>query len=137
MLSGKSKGLLKWGFLVGLPLWILSAQILVSKMTVMGAARFLIPFKCPLNFFTGLLCPTCGLGRSLILSLTGRWGQAFELHFLGPPLALLACALWLVVLRGRLDLPRRALGWIKTASSPQLGWTLGLAFCVWGFFRNL
>jgi hypothetical protein len=42
------------------------------------------PLKCPLKLFLGITCPTCGLGRSVILFLAGQIRPSFDAHFLGP-----------------------------------------------------
>lgn len=41
------------------------------------------PLKCPLKFFLGLTCPTCGLGRSIIYALAGEWSSSWHAHILG------------------------------------------------------
>lgn len=51
-----------------------------------------IPLKCPLKFWTGLDCPTCGLGRAVFFLLDGQWQLSWDYH----PLAILLSAAWLL-----------------------------------------
>jgi hypothetical protein len=78
-------------FLVGWPFFNLASRYFLSRpgATVESVAVWLIPLRCPINWLTGFMCPTCGLGRSFLLSLNGDFSKAFELHFLGPALAVL------------------------------------------------
>ena len=50
--------------------------------------------RCPVHFLTGLDCPTCGLGRSLVRAWSGDFAAAFDYHPLGPALLAAALALW-------------------------------------------
>jgi len=45
-----------------------------------------IPLKCPLNFVFGISCPTCGLGRSLVMAFSFSFDKSFHYHLLGVPL---------------------------------------------------
>ncbi len=45
-----------------------------------------IPLKCPLNFIFGISCPTCGLGRSLVMAFAFSFEKANAFHFLGVPI---------------------------------------------------
>lgn len=78
-------------FLVGWPFFNLASRYFLSRpgATLESVAVWLIPLRCPINWLTGFMCPTCGLGRSFLLSLNGDFSKAFELHFLGPALAVL------------------------------------------------
>ncbi|RZA12236.1 MAG: DUF2752 domain-containing protein [Proteobacteria bacterium] len=46
-----------------------------------------IPLRCPLYMLTGLQCPLCGLGRSLLATWLGEWTRAWHFHPLGPLLS--------------------------------------------------
>lgn len=35
---------------------------------------------CPLRALTGVVCPLCGMTRSVTAAVHGRWGEAFELN---------------------------------------------------------
>jgi hypothetical protein len=43
-----------------------------------------IRWACALKSRTGLPCPTCGMTRSLVLSLHGEWARAWRLMPAGP-----------------------------------------------------
>jgi len=51
-------------------------------------------WSCPIRHLTGIPCPTCFLGRSVLASLRGDLAGALRLHLFGPPLVV--AALWLV-----------------------------------------
>lgn len=40
---------------------------------------------CWFKHLTGKPCPACGMSRSVILTLHGQWGQAFQMNTAGPP----------------------------------------------------
>jgi Protein of unknown function (DUF2752) len=39
---------------------------------------------CPVNHFTGIPCPTCGMTRSFVATIRGDWQQAFTYHLFAP-----------------------------------------------------
>ena len=44
-----------------------------------------LPFLvCPLRYWTGIPCPTCGMTRSFMAISQGDWSQALAQHFFGP-----------------------------------------------------
>ncbi len=44
-----------------------------------------LPFLvCPLKYWTGIPCPTCGMTRSFMAVSQGDWSQAVEQHLFGP-----------------------------------------------------
>ena len=53
----------------------------------------LSPLTCPIRGVTGLPCPTCGMGRSLVASAGLDLENAFAHHPFGPPLLLAALVL--------------------------------------------
>jgi hypothetical protein len=55
---------------------------------------------CWFKQLTGKPCPTCGMSRSVILTLHGYWGQAFQMNAAGPPavMGLLLFAVGLLLL---------------------------------------
>lgn len=69
------------------------AGLLVGASPVLGAylyARGLqIPFLvCPVRYWTGVPCPTCGMTRSFTALVQGDWQQAIAYHLFGPILFL-------------------------------------------------
>lgn len=69
------------------------AGLLLGASPVVGAyfyARGLhIPFLvCPLRYWTGVPCPTCGMTRSFTALVQGDWEQAIAYHLFGPALFL-------------------------------------------------
>lgn len=73
---------LRWG-----ALGLLGAPILGSLIYSQGHR---IPFLiCPIRFFTGIPCPTCGMTSSFTAIAQGNWEQAVSHHLFGPVLFLL------------------------------------------------
>ena len=48
-----------------------------------------IPFVCPIRYFTGIPCLTCGMTRSVMAAVKGKWLVAVEYHLFGPILIVL------------------------------------------------
>jgi hypothetical protein len=57
-----------------------------------------LPPSCWFHRLTALQCPTCGLSRSFVASLQGRWDTAWSCHPAGPLWAAAALALFAVTL---------------------------------------
>lgn len=66
------------------PLWIFSFAVgrLLSPERILEILKF-APMRCPLNFFLGISCPTCGLGRSLAMAFSGNYFESWHFHPLG------------------------------------------------------
>ena len=45
-----------------------------------------IPTLCSFKLLTTFDCPGCGLTRSLILAIHGKWAQSYQMHIWGIPL---------------------------------------------------
>lgn len=43
-----------------------------------------LPITCPIQQLAGVLCPTCGMTRSLMATVQGNLGLAFSYHLFGP-----------------------------------------------------
>lgn len=43
-----------------------------------------IPYECPIHYFTGLPCPTCGMTRSIMAAMRGEWKASLGYHLFGP-----------------------------------------------------
>ena len=98
-----------------------------------------IRWACALKSRTGLPCPTCGMTRSLVLSLHGEWARAWRLMPAGPValaglLALGAALLALAVVqrRGGRKAQARAQGYIRRgalvyAAAAAVVWMAGWA----------
>lgn len=56
------------------------------------------PVVCPFRLATDQPCPFCGLTRSFVYTLHGRFEDAFAVHVFGPALVLLALV-WVVAWR--------------------------------------
>ncbi len=115
---------------VGVALFFLLAPISVES------ANLWVPLKCPLHFLTGIHCPTCGLGRSIMSAAAGEWRLSVHYHPLGIPL-LVSCIGWasLVWLA-----PQRWLAiqnWLSTHyQNHRPIYMIALVFyCIWGFGR--
>ena len=48
-----------------------------------------VPYRCPLHLFTGIECPTCGLGHALVEAATGDFATSWRHH----PAGVLLCAI--------------------------------------------
>jgi hypothetical protein len=75
---------------VGLSLWAAFQSVWRPEIDDLQRWAQYLPFRCPLKLFTGLECPLCGLGRSLLSLSTGNWKGAWDFHPLGPFLSLSA-----------------------------------------------
>ena len=69
-----------------LAVWItaISLSRWISESLTIEVFQVYFPLKCPVKLFLGITCPTCGLGRSIILFLAGQIRMSFDAHFLGP-----------------------------------------------------
>ena len=56
-----------------------------------------LTYRCAFHEATGLSCPTCGMTRSVVMSLHGEWARAWHMSPGGPALVL---ALGLVAVAG-------------------------------------
>ena len=88
-------GLAGAGVLASLALTRLAAS--ADEAAVSFAGRGL-PWLCPLRSLFGLPCPTCGMTRSVVLSLHGECGRAAALNPAGPLLVFGLLALGLLLL---------------------------------------
>ena len=72
-------GFVSAGILLGA--WISSASRESVKVFGIG-----IPGLCPFKILTTFDCPGCGLTRSLIFAIHGRWAESYQMHIWGIPL---------------------------------------------------
>jgi hypothetical protein len=100
-----------------------------------------IEWVCALRSRFGLPCPTCGLTRSVVMSLHGEFGRAWRMAPVGPVAVLGAIGFALAMLAlawsqwaGASQWEARARAWIRTASAIYAaavlviwlgGWTVG------------
>lgn len=101
---------------------------------VVSELAFALPLKCPLHAATGILCPTCGLGRALFAAVLGDWSLAWRYHPLGPPLWLLlglGSSLWALApsTLGQLLAP------LTSLARRQRRWLVAMLvlYAAWGF----
>ena len=105
--------------------------------------RFL-PLKCPLSYFFGIQCPTCGLGRSLIYAWSGNFHLSLHYHFLGTLIYFSSYIFFFWFLfkyELKKEVPLILLIEQKTISLfqqiPKTLWIiLVIIYTVWGFSRN-
>ncbi len=86
------------------------ACCLIAPLVFKLAGSFLPP--CLFRQWTGVSCLTCGLTRSVCAFTSGRVTDAFSAHWMGPPLYIWACLLFL-----------KAIAEIVTNKSFQTRWT--------------
>ena len=116
--------------LVLMNLWVGSS----GMISIESAAQW-IWLRCPVSWLFDILCPTCGLGRSLIAAWTFQWELAFRYHWLGVVLVLAAALFWVWCLRPfqvRSSGLQSIVGRLYKVRS-----LLILVYVIWGFGRNL
>ncbi len=72
---------------------ILLAAVLLDPTNAPGRLSLLgqaLPSTCAFHLVTGAPCPSCGLTRSVTLTIHGSGRQAFLMHPIGPFIALAA-----------------------------------------------
>jgi hypothetical protein len=76
-----------------LAVWVaaISLSRWISETLTIEVFQVYFPLKCPIKWILGITCPTCGLGRSIILFLAGQIRLSFDAHFLGP-IVVVSCA---------------------------------------------
>lgn len=113
----------------------LSIPILNQASTVESATTWFF-LKCPLHFFTGWLCPTCGMTRSFVAILRGEWIAAINYHPLGPLLFIVLFLYWFLLIF-HFDLVTASKKWYQSHTYMRRPlWWVGLSFVLWGFSRN-
>ena len=125
--------LLTAGFFVGL----LVLNVLAWRGWSIEEASRLMPLRCPLFLLTGIQCPTCGLGRSVVAAAVGEWTFSFHYHPFGIPILLvffaLTLALWLCPARIG-PFAAKLSSFFKTQRI--LLWILIFLYAAWGFLRH-
>ncbi|MCW5978899.1 MAG: DUF2752 domain-containing protein [Bryobacteraceae bacterium] len=121
---------------------LLSGAIGRALLTADDAAVYLagrpIGWPCSMRAQFGLPCPTCGLSRSVVLSLHGEFAAAWGLTPAGPlfvaalagigvALLALACAEWLGFRRG----PEVAARWMRRGSLAYAGAAAAVWMVAW------
>lgn len=81
--------------LMGLGSWSILRFVWNPGLAEMLRWASYLPMRCPLKLISGLDCPLCGLGRSLISVISGNWKGTWDFHPLGPLLIIL-CSLILI-----------------------------------------
>lgn len=70
-------------------------RYIAAGAVLAAVAAFYLTIGCPIRFFTGVSCPSCGMSRACLACLRLDFAQAFHLHplvFLLPAVA--ALFLW-------------------------------------------
>ncbi|MBQ6018545.1 MAG: DUF2752 domain-containing protein [Clostridia bacterium] len=55
-------------------------RILAAVITTGCVAALYLSIGCPIRFFTGVSCPSCGISRALLACLRLDFADAFRLH---------------------------------------------------------
>jgi hypothetical protein len=74
----KSARLWRWGAIATCLAPVLGAYLHTVNLRV--------GWDCPIRYWTGIPCPTCGMTRSFVALARGDWGHALTHHALGPVL---------------------------------------------------
>lgn len=87
------------GFLGSWPGRATAAAALVLSAVLTPTWLTGAPVLCPLRRTTGLMCPGCGLTRSIVSLTHGDFAAAFHFHVFGPLVYLIfvVSLLWVVV----------------------------------------
>lgn len=96
-----------------------------------------LPVLCPLRLLSGVACPTCGLGRSLLATWSGDLARGLGHHPAGPVLLFGATALMLAYAAR----PQVAVGAVRSAAAAlrshrALAPGLVFLYALWGFLRQ-
>ncbi|RYZ52057.1 MAG: DUF2752 domain-containing protein, partial [Proteobacteria bacterium] len=84
--------------LMGLGSWSFLKFVLDPNYSDLLRWATFFPLRCPLKLLSGLDCPLCGLGRSLLSAFCGNWKGAWDFHPLGPLLIFSLSAVLVVYL---------------------------------------
>lgn len=82
---------------------------------------------CPFHALTGLLCPGCGMTRSLMAFYTGHFHWSLQFNPFGPFVALIPIYLW----------TQKFFSLNTFKLKPWVGHLAVLLLLSWGLFRNL
>lgn len=103
----------------------------------LGALLAWVPLHCPLRVWTGLQCPTCGLGHALLSFAGGDPVAAWAHHPLGPTLwiglTLLACAHACAPVGTAATLARCGR---RLRAHPAASWVAVACYLGWGAMRG-
>ena len=93
-----------------------------------------VPFRCPLRLFTGIECPTCGLGHALVEAATGHFAASWHHHPGGVVLWVVALAGWMAAM----VMPRAsvaALARVQAFPARRAVVAAAFLYTLWGFSR--
>lgn len=93
----------------------------------------LIPYRCPIFHLFHILCPSCGLTRSVLYAFVGETTLSFKFHPLGKLIFTLSILLWII------SLFKRNIE-IKFSLSPLIKTLfifLLVIYALWGVYRNI
>ena len=123
--------------LVLFPLSIAGARVFAGLNSNLESSLSLIPLRCPLHFFFGIKCPTCGLGHSLVFAWLGEFKKSWDYHPLGLILLGVTGLVWCALLLNReaqLVKLAKFLQTLKSNKSALL--SVVLIYSIWGFLRH-
>ena len=94
-----------------------------------------VPWKCPSFALFSVLCPSCGLTRSVFVAMSGNWTLATSYHPLGPSIVviLFCCFVYLWVPATLSSTVRARISNID-ARKRRTAEALVYAYAFWGFF---
>ena len=68
--------------------------VIIAVLGAYVAVAWLLGLPCPIEHFTGVRCPGCGMTRAVAALVKGQWTQAFGHHGMVWSLPLLALLFW-------------------------------------------
>ena len=129
-------------YLLALPIALLPTHLSQYMLGSPEATATWLWLKCPTLALFDILCPTCGLGRSLIAAVYGNWNQSMQYHPLGLILLLSAGFIWVLFLLPFRDeflikqFQKLKNFWHLKIYQKGWHWLLLFGYIVWGFLRH-
>ena len=113
--------------------WYVGQASLAAVPAVKISSYILL--KCPLLALTGIFCPTCGLGRSLIYFFKGDLITSLHYHPLGAILLVCFFLFW-IVYSISLSYASLIIKNVKGFYLKHSVWVKSLivVYCIWGFY---
>jgi hypothetical protein len=112
----------------------------ISTAPLIGSCFYAAGYRiswvfCPLKYFTGIICPSCGMTRSFLSLVRGDWRGSIEYHLFGPILFVYLSLMsihWIWELRSGYRQQNFYLSWIAI---PRIQLGLFMVFIIYYLLR--